>query len=342
MVWRRRRPRVRLSRRPRHALSTAVAMPRAAPVLAVGRSAHRDYPAVLSGVRCDLLVDCRTSVVHVHRAGPPPSHPRLAVTGSAGSAAETAPAAPVGRVAPGDPAGDRRDRCQSRSGHRALVALAVVDAAARRRFPAPRHRGRRRRPGCPRRGRSPHRRGRLMRVRGRRARPFDQMVTVGDEITGSVEQLAGLIEIAADIQPGDSGGPLVDTAGKVIGVDTAGTTGPRTAPSAGAGLAIPINDAIGMSKQIRAGSAAATIHVGATGVLGLLVQGTGATAEPGRHARLGYRHRPAAPGVIVTDVVAGSPAQQAGLAAGSVLVSLDARRWTPPTRSSLRFRSPPW
>jgi S1-C subfamily serine protease len=88
-------------------------------------------------------------------------------------------------------------------------------------------------------------------------------------------------------------------------------------------LAIPINDAIGLSKQIRAGSAAATIHIGATGVLGVLVQGTGATAEPGRHTRLGYRHRPAAPGVIVTDVVAGSPAQQAGLAAGSALMSLD-------------------
>jgi S1-C subfamily serine protease len=152
---------------------------------------------------------------------------------------------------------------------------------------------------------------------------LDQMVTVSDEITGSVERLAGLIEIAADIQPGDSGGPLVDTAGEVVGVDTAGATGSPTAPSGGAGLAIPINDAVAIGKQIRAGSSSATVHIGATGVLGVLVQGTGATARPGRHAWLGYRHRPAAPGVVVTDVVAGSPAEQAGLAAGSVLVSLD-------------------
>jgi S1-C subfamily serine protease len=166
---------------------------------------------------------------------------------------------------------------------------------------------------------------------------LDQTVTVGDEITGSVEQLAGLIEIAADIQPGDSGGPLVDTAGKVIGVDTAGATGSHTAPSTGTGLAIPINDAIGISKQIRTGSASATIHIGATGVLGILVQGTGATAQPGRHARLGYRHRPAAPGVVVTDVMASSPAQQAGLAGAVSSCHWTARRWTPPTRSSLRF-----
>ena len=54
---------------------------------------------------------------------------------------------------------------------------------------------------------------------------LNQTVTVSDEITGSSEQLAGLIEVAAAIQPGDSGGPLVNAAGQVIGVDTAGTMG---------------------------------------------------------------------------------------------------------------------
>ncbi|HXT44761.1 MAG TPA: trypsin-like peptidase domain-containing protein [Pseudonocardiaceae bacterium] len=152
---------------------------------------------------------------------------------------------------------------------------------------------------------------------------LNQTVAVRDDLTGSVEHLAGLIQIAADIQPGDSGGPLVNTAGEVIGVDTAGAAGSPAAPSTGAGLAIPITDAIAISKQIRAGSASDTVHIGATGVLGIMIQDAGVLAEPDRHPQLGHRHRPAMAGAAVTDVVAGSPAEQAGLAAGSVIVSWD-------------------
>ena len=67
---------------------------------------------------------------------------------------------------------------------------------------------------------------------------LNQVAEVSDDITGSVEHLAGLIQVAAEIQPGDSGGPLVDAPGEVIGVDTAGITGSRAAPK-GRGLAIP-------------------------------------------------------------------------------------------------------
>ncbi|MCA1835208.1 MAG: PDZ domain-containing protein [Actinobacteria bacterium] len=160
-----------------------------------------------------------------------------------------------------------------------------------------------------------------MRVHGRRARPFDQMVTVGDEITGSVEQLAALIEIAADIQPGDSGGPLVDTAGKVIGVDTAGTT--CRVPRPPRVLDWPSRSMTRSGSASRSGPVAPLPPSTSEQPACSASWGTGATAEPGRHARLGYRHRPAAPGVIVTDVLVGSPARRAGLAAGSVLVSLD-------------------
>ena len=155
---------------------------------------------------------------------------------------------------------------------------------------------------------------------------LDQAAAVSDDLTGSVEHLAGLIQVAADIQPGDSGGPLVNATGEVIGINTAGTAGPQAGQSPAAGLAIPINDAIVISNQIRAGSAGATIHLGVTGVLGILVQQAGATTSPGRHARLEHRHLPAVPtvpGVVVTQVVAGSPAEQAGLTAGSVIESLD-------------------
>ena len=153
---------------------------------------------------------------------------------------------------------------------------------------------------------------------------LNQTVTVSDEITGSFEQLTGLIEVAAGIQPGDSGGPLINAAGQVIGVDTAGSASSQLGQSGGDGLAIPINDAIAISKQIQAGSASSTIHIGSTGVLGILVANT---SGPGRHGRQVHRHNrstvPSTPGAAVAGLASSSPAGQAGLAAGDIIVSLD-------------------
>ena len=153
---------------------------------------------------------------------------------------------------------------------------------------------------------------------------LDQTVTVSDEITGNSEQLTGLIEVAAGIQPGDSGGPLINVAGQVIGIDTAGSASSQSGQSGGDGLAIPINDAIAISKQIQAGTASATVHIGATGVLGVLVTNTSGPSEHGRRAHQQSRTTvPAAPGAAVAGLASGSPAGQAGLVAGDVIVSLD-------------------
>jgi len=162
---------------------------------------------------------------------------------------------------------------------------------------------------------------------------LNQTVTVSDEITGSTEQLTGLIEVAATIQPGDSGGPLINAAGQVIGVDTAGSVSSRSGQPGGDGLAIPINDAIAISKQIQAGTASSTIHIGATGALGILVaDASGPSGHPGRRT---HRHTggtvPGAPGVTVAGLVSDSPAGQAGLATGDVIVSLDGTTIDSPT-----------
>ena len=50
---------------------------------------------------------------------------------------------------------------------------------------------------------------------------LDASITASDEGSGTTEQLTGLINHNAPIQPGDSGGPLVNPAGQVIGIDTA-------------------------------------------------------------------------------------------------------------------------
>jgi S1-C subfamily serine protease len=95
---------------------------------------------------------------------------------------------------------------------------------------------------------------------------LNRAVTVSDSATGGVEQLAGLLQFTALVQPGDSGGPLVDTAGQVIGVVTAASVG--FGPSGGEGFAIPIDDAIAISKYIHAGTASTTLKSGPTDVLG--------------------------------------------------------------------------
>jgi S1-C subfamily serine protease len=53
---------------------------------------------------------------------------------------------------------------------------------------------------------------------------LNQSITASDESSGTSEQLAGLIESNANIQPGDSGGPLVNSSGQIIGIDTAASS----------------------------------------------------------------------------------------------------------------------
>jgi S1-C subfamily serine protease len=53
---------------------------------------------------------------------------------------------------------------------------------------------------------------------------LNQSITASDEGSGSSEQLSGLIETNANIQPGDSGGPLVNSYGQIIGMDTAASS----------------------------------------------------------------------------------------------------------------------
>lgn len=136
---------------------------------------------------------------------------------------------------------------------------------------------------------------------------FGQTVNAEDELTGSADQIGGLIEIAAPVRAGDSGGPVVNNAGQVVGMTTAATVNFRMGPG-GKGFAIPINDALAFAGPIRAGSPTDSVHIGPPALLGVGVRTAG---------------QPGTGGVLIQDVLRGGPAEQAGLLDGDVLTSVD-------------------
>jgi S1-C subfamily serine protease len=157
---------------------------------------------------------------------------------------------------------------------------------------------------------------------------LNQQLTANDEGSGTSEQLSGMIETNADIQPGDSGGPLVNTAGQVIGMDTAGgSSGNSFSSATTAGFAVPVNTAMSLVTQIENGQASATVHVGATAFLGIEIApsaGQGGFGFGGQSGSSGA-------GVTIAGVVSGTAAAQAGLAAGDTLVSIDGQTIDSPT-----------
>lgn len=112
--------------------------------------------------------------------------------------------------------------------------------------------------------------------------------------TSGGREIADVIQTDAAINPGNSGGPLLDSAGRLVGVNTA-IFSPSGA-NAGIGFAIPIDIVNRIVPQlIREG------RVPTPGI-GILA------ADEVIAAQLGVN------GVIVADVVPGSPAARAGLA----------------------------
>jgi S1-C subfamily serine protease len=145
-----------------------------------------------------------------------------------------------------------------------------------------------------------------------------QSLRVSDDQGGS-EQLHGLIETNAPLQPGDSGGPLTDTTGNVIGIDTAASSSFSFESGATRGFAIPINHATAVAAQIVAGHKSATVHIGETAYMGLSV------LQPND-----FFGQPSS-GITVAHVVPGSPTAKAGLTSGDVLKRFDGKAVNSPT-----------
>lgn len=135
---------------------------------------------------------------------------------------------------------------------------------------------------------------------------FGRTVNAEDALTGSSDEITGLIEFAAPVRAGDSGGPVVNGAGQVVGITTAASVNFRMGPG-GKGFAIPINDAMGIAGQIRSGAPSAGVHIGPPVLLGV-----GVRTSPRRDG-----------GVLIQDVLRGGPAEQTGLMSGDILTALD-------------------
>jgi serine protease Do len=118
------------------------------------------------------------------------------------------------------------------------------------------------------------------------------------------------IQTDAAINMGNSGGPLVNLDGKVIGINTA-LISPNYA-SVGVGLAIPINIAKPVYKQIVSKGAVTR------GWLGVAI----ADLTPEKAKQMDIND---GKGVLVPEVMVDSPAAKAGIKAGDVVVEMDGK-----------------
>lgn len=131
-------------------------------------------------------------------------------------------------------------------------------------------------------------------------------ITAGSPFAGSVERLDNVIQTDAAINPGNSGGPLLNSAGLVIGVNTA-----VSAEGQNIGFAIPIN------------------------IVKDAVNNFNTTGQFNRPF-LGVRYRVVTrdiallndlpEGAYILEVVEGSPAEEAGIQEGDIIMHIDDQR----------------
>ena len=123
-------------------------------------------------------------------------------------------------------------------------------------------------------------------------------------------QFQSFIQTDAAINPGNSGGPLVNMAGEVIGINTAILT--DTNAYAGVGFALPSNTVVQVYNQLISPE-----HRVSRGSIGIMFN---AQENPAIARVYGTGS-----GITISDVTAGSPAEQAGLKVGDTIVSVDGK-----------------
>ena len=118
------------------------------------------------------------------------------------------------------------------------------------------------------------------------------------------------VQTDASINPGSSGGPLVDLRGRVVGINTMIVS--QSGGNEGLGFAAPSNIVRNIYEEIRKNGRVRR------GDIGIRTQ----TVTPALAAGLNL---PRTEGVVLSDVIPGSPAAGAGLRRGDMVISLDGK-----------------
>lgn len=129
-------------------------------------------------------------------------------------------------------------------------------------------------------------------------------IDAGDNFQGYVERLDNVIQTDAAINPGNSGGPLLSSAGQVIGINVAVAQGANNI-----GFSIPINTVKDALNQFKS-----TGKFPGKAFLGVEYQ----TLTQQTALLNGVPQ-----GAYVVNVVAGSPADKAGIQAGDIIFKID-------------------
>jgi S1-C subfamily serine protease len=147
--------------------------------------------------------------------------------------------------------------------------------------------------------------------------------TASEAPNGPAGVLTGLIQTSAPINPGNSGGALVNLQEELIGIPTLSATIPSSGAAAeGIGFAIPVNRVKFVADQLVKYGRVVNSGQGFLGITGADVTPDLASAN----------NLPVDSGVLVTgfvpDASGHSPAQQAGMQQGDIIVAVNGTRVT--------------
>ncbi len=134
------------------------------------------------------------------------------------------------------------------------------------------------------------------------------IVSAKDRSEVGITDYANFIQTDAAINPGNSGGPLLNIHGEVVGINTAIFS--QTGGYMGIGFAIPINQAIPIKDQL--------IDHGSVqrSVLGIYIQ------EVDEELADSFGREDSG-GILIAQIMEGSPAENAGLRVGDIIVELN-------------------